>query len=68
MYDQSYSADPGKQYLLELAAAATRDAVQQRYRDGLSFAIKEMIGTEMMLNTIGPWEECELSPKLQNII
>ena len=60
--------NPGKSYVLHLAARCVCEVNQQRDADGISFARKAMVITGLALNTNGQWEVQQLTPELQRIV
>ena len=60
--------NPGKSFVLQLAAESVRDVNNQTDADGISYARKAMIRCGLALNINGIWETKQLFPHLQNII
>lgn len=60
--------NPGKTFLLKLAAEAVRRVNAQRTKSGISFARKAMIRCGLSLDITGEWHVKQLSVELQQIV
>ncbi|DAZ94459.1 TPA: hypothetical protein N0F65_003495 [Lagenidium giganteum] len=60
--------NPGKYYLLELAAEVIKEVNAKRDKNGLNYAQKTMIRCGMSLGADGKWSTAQLFPHLQEII
>lgn len=53
---------------MKLAADSVREVNEQRDKNGLTYARKEMIQCGLALDTSGTWSVSQLKPDLQHIV